>query len=130
MPPNGFGIWCVRTRPLRQRSAADRDVTSCPLNITAPASGLNAPTRTLKNVVLPAPFGPTMPTASLWRMVKFTPSRTVSAWKRLQIPVAESTESLDIPVTIGAPVPSSVEGIELGLNRHVGIRRMVDRDEI
>ena len=48
----------------------------------AVASGLNAPTRTLRNVVLPAPFGPTMPTASFWRIVKFTPSRTVSASTR------------------------------------------------
>ena len=42
-----------------------------------------APTSTLSNVVLPAPFGPTMPTASSPRTAKSTPSSTSSASKRL-----------------------------------------------
>ena len=64
MPLNGFGTWCVRTRPSRQRCAAERAVTSAPWKATLPALGGKAPASTLSSVVLPAPFGPTMPTAS------------------------------------------------------------------
>jgi hypothetical protein len=37
---------------------------SVPSKITLPASGLSAPAMQLKQVVLPAPFGPSSPTTS------------------------------------------------------------------
>ena len=40
------------------------DVTSPPSKLTVPEFGGKAPASTLSSVVLPAPFGPTMPTAS------------------------------------------------------------------
>ena len=64
MPLNGRGIWWVRTRPSRHRSAVGAPVTSSPRKRTLPPVGACAPTSTLSRVVLPAPFGPTMPTAS------------------------------------------------------------------
>ena len=64
MPLKGRGIWCVRASPRRHRSAVGARVTSSPRKRTRPLVGACAPTSTLSNVVLPAPFGPTMPTAS------------------------------------------------------------------
>ena len=49
----------------RQRSAAPLPVTSAPRNSDAcPRQAGASPTRTFSSVVLPAPLGPTMPTAS------------------------------------------------------------------
>ena len=67
MPLKGRGTWWVRTRPRRARSEAGRAVTSSPRKRIVPLVGACAPTSTLSSVVLPAPFGPTMPTASLPR---------------------------------------------------------------
>src|ERR1700689_596280 len=60
-------------------------VTSAPRKCTEPDVGSCAPTSTPSSVVLPAPFGPTMPTASPERSEKSSPSRTTSALKRLWI---------------------------------------------
>ena len=63
-------------------------VTSSPRNATVPSDGRSAPERTFRSVVLPAPLGPTMPTASPAPTAKSTPSRTTSAPKRFRIPAA------------------------------------------
>jgi hypothetical protein len=39
-------------------------VTSTPSNVIVPASGCSSPAIRLSSVVLPAPLGPTMPSAS------------------------------------------------------------------
>src|SRR5690348_16019880 len=88
MPPNGRGTWCTRPRPSRHRFAAPSFVTSMPASSMRPAPGLSAPASTLSSVVLPAPFGPTMPTASPACTPKSTPSRTTSAPNRLWTPTA------------------------------------------
>ena len=53
-------IWNVRAMPSRTRASGGSFVTSCPSKRTAPALGENNPLMRLKNVVLPAPFGPMM----------------------------------------------------------------------
>src|SRR5712691_9284114 len=88
MPPNGRGTWCVRAIPRRQRRAAPAVVTSAPRKCTAPAFGCRKPARTLSSVVLPAPLGPTMPTASSPRTAKSTSCRTTSEPKRFRAPTA------------------------------------------
>src|SRR5450756_265934 len=64
MSENGLGIWYVRPMPWRQRSCRGTWVTSRPLNTTRPSSGRWTPVMRLNRVVLPAPFGPMMPSAS------------------------------------------------------------------
>ena len=63
MPSNGRG---TRNRPSsdRHRRAASSPVTSRPSKQTCPAAGARSPETIANRLVLPAPLGPTMPTAS------------------------------------------------------------------
>ena len=58
---NRLMIWNDREIPLRAIVSGDSPVMSSPSKMTRPRSGLNLPVSTLKQVVLPAPFGPMMP---------------------------------------------------------------------
>src|ERR1700738_2198646 len=59
-----------------------------PQNTTAPADGREAPASKFRRLVLPAPFGPTTPTASSPLSMKSTLSTAKTALKRLAIPAA------------------------------------------
>src|SRR3989442_2484904 len=112
MPANGRGTWWVRAIPSLQRSAAPFAVTSWPLKTTAPASGARAPDSTFSSVVLPAPFGPTTPTASPRLSVRLTPSSTDSARKRLRTSTAASVAGPSVtirnyPAVYGCSVPAT-----------------------
>ena len=62
---NGCGIWNERPMPMRQRRSGASRVMSVPANSTRrPASGATVPAMMPNSVVLPAPFGPMMPSAS------------------------------------------------------------------
>src|ERR1700758_235083 len=50
--------------PARHRAAASSLVTALPPKVTAPASGDRSPEIRPNRLVLPAPFGPTIPTVS------------------------------------------------------------------
>src|SRR5918996_4087590 len=63
-PSNGRGTWAVRAMPARARRVDERPVMSRPSYRTVPASARNSPATRFNSVVLPAPFGPTMPSAS------------------------------------------------------------------
>ena len=63
-PTNSSMRWNVRPIPSRARRCVGTRVRSRPSNVTVPPSGLRMPSRQLKNVVLPAPFGPISPTIS------------------------------------------------------------------
>ena len=56
--------WNVRPMPSRARSWTRSPVMSAPSNSTTPPSVRRMPRMQLKNVVLPAPFGPISPTRS------------------------------------------------------------------
>ena len=56
--------WNVRPRPARVRRYGGRLETSRPCSSTLPAVGRTSPESRLKSVVLPAPFGPMIPTNS------------------------------------------------------------------
>jgi len=63
-PPSGRGTWNVRPSPILARSGGASRVTSLPCSTTRPASHRPVPVSRSSRVVLPAPFGPTTPTAS------------------------------------------------------------------
>jgi hypothetical protein len=65
--------------PSVQRAAAPSRVTSSPRSDTLPAFGRCAPASTSSSVVLPAPLGPTTPTASPALTLSATSSSTTSA---------------------------------------------------
>src|SRR5271154_7142645 len=64
MSVKGRGTWYVRPMPSLHRAAASRLVTGRPANETLPAPGDRSPEMRPNRLVLPAPFGPTIPTES------------------------------------------------------------------
>src|SRR3974390_636791 len=85
MPENGCGIWNERAMPLWQRRSGGRLVTSSPANITRPLSGLSVPVARPNRLVLPAPLGPIMPSASPSLSKRSILSATTTAPKRFEI---------------------------------------------
>ena len=87
--------------PARQRFAASALVTSAPENSTVPDDGMSEPATTENNVVLPAPLGPTIPSAYPSESVKFT---SFSTWKEpnvLLMPLPERISAM-FPPNAGA----------------------------
>src|SRR6516162_6895195 len=64
MSANGRGTWYVRPMPSLHRAAASSLVTVRPAKRTSPAPGARSPEMRPNRLVLPAPFGPTIPTTS------------------------------------------------------------------
>ena len=63
MSMKGRGIWKERAIPLWVRWAALKPVMFVPSKTMVPASGFSTPVMSESSVDLPAPFGPTMPSA-------------------------------------------------------------------
>src|SRR5215470_9696850 len=112
--------------PRRQRRSAGSLVMSSEPKRIEPASHETVPARTDSNVVLPAPLGPTMPTASLDPTDRSTPDRATNSPYRLTRPVAWSTRPESIRAS-GDPgsrrVTDTSPGVrlQLGGHRHLGI---------
>src|SRR5262249_21631422 len=85
MPLNGCGIWNERPMPRQQRRSGARWVMSMPARMTRPASGATVPLAIPNSVVLPAPFGPMMPSASPSARARSSARATTTAPKRLEI---------------------------------------------
>src|SRR6516225_4883074 len=85
MPLNGCGIWNERPIPRRQRRSGARWVMSMPARMTRPASGATVPLAMPNSVVLPAPFGPMMPSASPSARARSSARATTTAPKLLEI---------------------------------------------
>src|SRR6516164_8254900 len=64
MSANGRGTWYVRPMPSLHRAAASSLVTVRPAKRTWPAPGERSPEMRPNRLVLPAPFGPTIPATS------------------------------------------------------------------
>src|SRR5260370_7455519 len=64
MSVNGRGTWYVRPMPSRHRVAESSVVTVGPAKEMSPASGDRSPEMRPNRLVLPAAFGPTIPTVS------------------------------------------------------------------
>src|SRR5438045_303509 len=93
-------IWYERAMPLREMRSGDAPVMSSPSNRMCPEDGRNTPVRQLKNVLLPAPFGPitarTSPrsTAKLTRLSAVRPpKRTVRSLVASNGPAASGKNS-------------------------------------
>src|SRR5262245_42656731 len=71
--------------PMRQRRSGASRVISVPANSTRPASGTTVPHAMPNNVVLPAPFGPMMPSASPSASTRSIACATITAPNRLEI---------------------------------------------
>src|SRR5882757_7529084 len=90
MSPNGRGTWYVRPTPSRHRAAASSPVTVRPPKRISPPPGARPPEMRPNRLVLPAPFGPTIPTVSpaptaseSWSAMTTWPNRLVtwSSWR-------------------------------------------------
>src|SRR5271156_760641 len=64
MSANVVGTWKVRPMPAWACASGDACVTSAPAKTMVPPVGMVSPARQLKNVDLPAPFGPIRPMIS------------------------------------------------------------------
>src|SRR5215469_12611878 len=135
MPPNGFGTWNVRPMPRRHRVAASFLVTVAPANRISPEAGARSPAIRPNRLLLPAPFGPTMPISSPAPILSERLSATTTLPKLLQ--TASSSSRTDetsaparaVPVT---PVPawpaaggSGIRRHEVRLDRDARVQRVV-----
>src|SRR5436190_9519157 len=117
MPPNGRGTWKVRPMPSLHRAAASSRVTRAPSKRISPDPGSRSPAIRPNRLVLPAPFGPTIPTMSPGAMLSESPSATTT------FPNLFVTRSSSSRADAAA---SGIRGLELGRDRHVGVQRVVD----
>ena len=90
-------VWNVRRRPHRDRLKSGMASRSSPKAEMLPSNGLTKPLSTLKNVVLPAPFGPISPQVAASK-VNVIPSIGMTPPKR--------TVSCSTTITRPAPRPS------------------------
>src|ERR1035437_4720213 len=93
MSSNVTGTWKVRAMPSRACASGVALVTSWPLNRMVPAVGCRSPARQLKNVLLPAPFGPIRPTMSPSVTLRSAPSTARKPPKLMTMPLASSSMS-------------------------------------
>ena len=70
--------WKVRTSPIWQIRSGNARVTSTPCTSTRPCVAGAIPVITSNSVVLPAPFGPPMPSTSPGRTESDSPSTAFS----------------------------------------------------
>src|SRR5437016_5274387 len=75
-------IWYERAMPLREMRSGDAPVMYSPPNRICPEEGRNTPVRQLKNVLLPAPFGPIIARTSPRSTAKLTRLSAVRPPKR------------------------------------------------
>jgi hypothetical protein len=75
--------------PLRQRSCGGAAPMSSPKKRIEPESARRSPVTRLKSVVLPAPFGPMMPSSSRLPTSTLRPSMTFSAPNDFSTPASE-----------------------------------------
>src|ERR1700742_1213584 len=108
MSPNGRGTWYVRPMPSRHRPAASSLVTVRPANRTAPALGARSPEIRPNRLVLPAPFGPTMPTVSPAPTARDR-SSAITTWpNRLVTPSSSSSGVVIGHLLVGIRSPVSL----------------------
>src|SRR6202042_3854199 len=103
--------------PSLHRAAASSLVTVRPANWTAPASGARSPEMRPNRLVLPAPFGPTIPTVS---PVPTASDRSSAMTTRPNRFVTWSSASS------GSLIRSLVSRLQVGGDLRVGLQRVVD----
>src|ERR1700730_2162483 len=111
--------------PLREMRSGGRPVMSSPLNRMRPALGRRTPVRQLKNVLLPAPFGPMTARISPRRTAKSMPRSASRPPKRMVRPsVARMIAGASSrPAPAGASAPEEAATGTGGLGRQLAGRR-------
>src|SRR5580700_11846700 len=100
MSPNGRGTWYVRPMPSRHRAAGSSLVTVRPAKRTSPAPGARSPEMRPNRLVLPAPFGPTIPTTSPGPTARDRSSATTTRPNRF-VTCSSSSSGLVISSRVG-----------------------------
>src|SRR6516225_605625 len=95
--------------PRRQRCSGGKRVMSAPLQMTRPESGATVPLAMPNSVVLPAPFGPMIPSASPSASARSIASATTTAPNRFEI-----FSSASIAGTRGSYTPGGCRPRESG----------------
>src|SRR6266700_6191620 len=103
--------------PSRQRAAASSLVTARPSKRTSPASGARSPEMRPNRLVLPAPFGPTIPTTSPGPTAN---ERSSAMTTRPNLFVTWSSSSRGLVIRL------LVRRLERSGERHVRHQRIVD----
>ena len=106
-------------RPRAGRRAGARAGTAAPSSVMRPASGCSAPERMAINVLLPAPFWPTMAQTSPGKTETSTPSTATVAPNVFRMPRISKR---------GVPVLAALvllqPAIEVGLQQRLGLGRL------
>src|SRR5580658_5878051 len=100
MSPNGRGTWYVRPMPSRQRAAGSSLVTARPAKRISPAPGARSPEMRPNRLVLPAPFGPTIPTTSPG-LTANDRSSAITTWPNRFVTCSSSSSGPVIPSRVG-----------------------------
>src|SRR5262249_35971164 len=108
MPSNVCGTWKVRARPSSARASGVNAVMSRPWNSTWPDVVCRSPVRQLKNVDLPAPFGPIRPRMSPWSSVTDALSTALKLPKVLVTPRASRSMAGLRRSRLVAPLPEPI----------------------
>src|SRR6266568_8195436 len=116
MSPNGLGTWKVRPIPSLHRAAWSSLVTLTPPNVISPEAGARSPAMRPNRLVLPAPFGPTIPTMSPEPTLNDKLSATTTLPKLFVTPSSSSR---------AVPAASGIRRLELCLDLHVRVQGVV-----
>src|ERR1700733_13783843 len=117
MSPNGRATWYVRPTPSLHRAAASSPVTVRPPKRISPPPGARSPEMRPNRLVLPAPFGPTIPTVS---PVPTASDRSSAMTTRPNRFVTWSSSSS------GSLIRSLVSRLQVGGDLRVRLQRVVD----
>src|SRR5262245_9008354 len=109
--------------PARQRPCGGMFARSWPSKRMRPAVGATAPSMRLNSVVLPAPFGPMMPTASPGAIARSRSSATMIEPKFFLRPTTSSSMT-------GQRIARSGDGLHLAADRDRRRRLVVGDDDI
>src|SRR5713226_5125418 len=104
------GTWKVRPMPSRACASGEASVTSVPAKMTRPLVDARSPTRQLKKVDLPAPFGPINP------MISPSPTTRSAFDSAMKLPKARDTacasSSMDHPLLAAHPDADAAPELE------------------
>src|SRR5215472_18576736 len=117
MSANGRGTWYVRPMPSLLRAAGSSLVTARPAKRTSPAPGARSPEMRPNRLVLPAPFGPTIPTTAPWSTVSDR-SSAMTTWPNRFVTRSSSSRGLVISSRVGR--------LQVGGDLRMWLQRVVD----
>src|SRR5258708_36765717 len=107
---NTLVIWYERAMPFCEMRSGGNPVMSSPFSNMRPDVGCKTPVRQLKNVLLPAPFGPITARISSRATAKLTPLSAVNPPKRIvKSSVRNMVAEASAPALIAGALASNTE---------------------